>query len=130
VLLGLRNGKILGFDKSGNSVLVINHNSCISSLDFIDHETFVSGSWDGKGIVWSVSTLKPVCEFKEGKHAVCVHFNRINHYITSGSQDKALSLWDRVTAMKIKRVENAHNDIIREIADIDNSGMIITCSND
>lgn len=32
--------------------------------------------------------------------------------------------------MKIKRVENAHNDIIREIADIDGSGMIVTCSND
>lgn len=32
--------------------------------------------------------------------------------------------------MKIKRVENAHNDIVREIADIDGSGMIISCSND
>jgi WD40 repeat protein len=27
-------------------------------------------------------------------------------------------------------VESAHDDIIREIADVENSGMIITCSND
>ena len=128
--MGCRNGKIYGYDKSGNRLLEISHNSTISSLDFIDSETFVSGSWDGKCIVWSISTLKPVCEYKEGKHATCVYFNKINHYITSGSQDKALNLWDRVTGMKIKRVENAHNDIIREIADIDGSGMIVTCSND
>jgi phospholipase A-2-activating protein len=130
VALGCRNGEIHVYDNEGNELLSLNHNSTISSLDFIDAETLVTGSWDGKAIVWSLSTQKPICEYKEGKHAVTVFYNKVNNYITSGSQDKALNIWDRFTGMKIKRVENAHNDIIREIADVDGSGMIITCSND
>ena len=113
MVLGLRNGFIHAFDRNGHELFMINHDSAISSLDFIGDEAFVSGSWDGKGIVWSIDTQQKICEFKEGKHAVAVFYNKINNYITSGSQDKSLNLWDRYTGMKIKRVENAHNDIIR-----------------
>lgn len=48
----------------------------------------------------------------------------------SGSQDKALNVWDWKTGYKIKRIENAHSDIVREISEIEGSGMIVTCSND
>ena len=59
-----------------------------------------------------------------------VFYNSINGYVVSGSQDKALNLWDWKNGNKIKRVENAHNDIVREISDVEGSGMLITCSND
>lgn len=59
-----------------------------------------------------------------------VYYNQTTDQVISGSQDKALNLWDWRTGKKIKRVEAAHDDIIREIADIEGSGMIITCSND
>lgn len=130
VALGCRNGDIFCFDREGNPSLKLSHNSTISSIDFIDGEHIVTGSWDGKAIVWSLTEQKPICEFKEHKHAVTVFYNRTNNYVTSGSQDKALNIWDWHTGMKIKRTENAHNDIIREISDIEGSGMIVTCSND
>ena len=117
-------------DRNGDTLFSINHNSTISSLDFVGDDAFVSGSWDGKATVWSFDTQKMICEYKEGKHAVCVFYNKVNNYITSGSQDKSLNIWDRNTGMKFKRVENAHNDIVREIVEIDGSGMIATCSND
>lgn len=50
--------------------------------------------------------------------------------MVSGSQDKALNVWDWKTGYKIKRIENAHSDIVREISEIEGSGMIVTCSND
>jgi WD40 repeat protein len=59
-----------------------------------------------------------------------VHYNPANDFVVSGSQDKALNLWNWHNGNKIKRIENAHKDIIREIADVDGTGMIITCSND
>ena len=92
------------FDKTGNNLFKIKHDSTISSIDFIDADCFVSGSWDGKAKVWSFDTQQPICEFKEGKHAVCVYYNKMNNYVTSGSQDKALNIWDRSNGMKIKRV--------------------------
>ena len=130
IILGCRNGEIHAYDKQGGSLFTIYHTSPISSLDFIDSDSLVSGSWDGKAIVWSISSQQQISEFSEGKHAVCVYYNRLNQYVTSGSQDKALNIWDKDTGMKMKRVENAHNEIIREIGDVDGSGMIITCSND
>ncbi len=130
VVIGCRNGDIFSFDREGNPVFKLSHTSTISSLDFIDSDHIVSGSWDGKAVVWSLSQQKQVCEFKEHKHAVCVFYNATNNYVVSGSQDKALNLWDWHTGMKIKRTENAHSDIIREISDIEGSGLIITCSND
>jgi len=37
---------------------MVEHDSNISSLDFIDADHFVSGSWDGKATVWSISQRK------------------------------------------------------------------------
>lgn len=103
-LLGCRNGKIYCFDQEGNPSLEITHDNTISSLDFIDDEHFVSGSWDGKAIVWSFSTLKQVSEYNQHKYAVSVFYNKTNNYVVSGSQDKALNLWDWRTGQKIKRL--------------------------
>lgn len=130
VLLGCRNGKIYAFDQVGNPTLELTHETTISSIDFIDQDHFVTGSWDGKAIVWNIKTQKKVSEYAEHKYAVSVFYNQTTGHVISGSQDKALNVWDWKTGSKIRRVDNAHGDIIREIADVDGSGMIITCSND
>lgn len=80
------------------------HTSPVCSLDFIDGDRVVSGSWDGKAIVWSLSQQKQVAEYSEHKHAVCVFFSRGNNWVVSGSQDKALNIWDYKTGTKIKRL--------------------------
>lgn len=128
--MGCKNGDIFVFDRQGNPITKFTHNSPVCSLDFIDSDRIVSGSWDGKAIVWSLNAQKPIAEYVQHKYAVCVYYSKSSDCVVSGSQDKALNLWDYKTAAKLKRVENAHNDIIREIGDIEGSGMIITCSND
>jgi hypothetical protein len=45
-----------------------------------------------------------VSEFAEHKHAVAVFFNSATNQVVSGSQDKALNLWDWQTGKKILRV--------------------------
>ena len=61
IAIGCRGGDIFLFDKEGNPALQLNHNSPISSIDFIDDDHIVTGSWDAKAIVWSISQQKPTC---------------------------------------------------------------------
>lgn len=130
VVVGCRNGKMFAFDRAGNPSLELAHNSTVCSIDFINSNHIVTGSWDGKAIVWNLTTHKAISEYADHKHAVTVFYNKTSDNVVSGSQDKALNLWDWKNGSKIRRVEAAHDDIIREIADIEGSGMIITCSND
>lgn len=89
----------------------------------------MTGSWDGKAIVWEISTHKAITEFTNHKHAVSVHYNSLTQTVISGSQDKALNSWNWKNGTPVKRVESAHNDIIREISAVEEVGFI-TCSND
>lgn len=104
MLVGCADGKIYAFDSQGNPLAAFEHDKEISSIDFIDREHFVSGSWDGKAIVWSIPKHKKITEFAEHKYAVSVFYNATNDSIVSGSQDKALNLWNWRTGQKIKRV--------------------------
>lgn len=89
----------------------------------------MTGSWDGKGIVWNCNEQKKVSEFANHKYAVSVFYNKLNDSIISGSQDKALTSWSWRDGKQIKRVEGAHGDIIREITQVPEVGFL-TCSND
>lgn len=103
-VLGCRNGKIYGIDREGNPCFEISHDSPISSIDFIDSQHIITGSWDGKAIVWSLTSRAKVSEYTEHKHAVAVFFNPTTNQIVSGSQDKALNLWEWQTGNKVLRV--------------------------
>ena len=92
-----------GFDYSGNPLAVFEHDSPISSIDFINSDHFVSGSWDGKGIVWSISTHKKVTEYTNHKHAVAVFYCELDDVVISGSQDKALASWSWKDGKQKKR---------------------------
>jgi phospholipase A-2-activating protein len=113
VVVGCRNGKIFAFDRTGNPSLELSHSSAISSIDFINGSHIVTGSWDDKAIVWNLTAQKAISEYSQHKHAVTVYYNQTTDQVISGSQDKALNLWDWRTGKKIKRVEAAHDDIIR-----------------
>lgn len=56
-------------------------------------------------------------------------YNKSNDQVISGSQDKALNAWNWRTGKVIRRKQNVHGDIIREISLVDEIGFI-TCSND
>lgn len=40
--------------------MLIEHNSPISSIDFINSEHFVTGSWDGKATVWHLASRNKI----------------------------------------------------------------------
>ena len=96
-----------------NPLFEIDNGSQVSSIDFIDKDHFVTGSWDGCATVWKLSTKSKVSQYKQHKYAVSVYYNSMNDTIISGSQDKALNMWQWQDGKKLKRHENAHNDIIR-----------------
>ena len=62
-LVGCVDGNIYGIDQSCNPIFLIEHKSSVSSIDFINSETIVTGSWDGKAIVWSLKSKKIICEY-------------------------------------------------------------------
>ncbi len=128
-MVGCADGKIYGLDRGGHPIILFEHNSAISSIDFINFEHFVSGSWDGKAIVWHLASRNKIAEYTNHKHAVTVFYNELTDQVVSGSQDKALASWSWKDGKQAKRKEGAHGDIIREISKIPEVGFI-TCSND
>lgn len=111
-LVGCKDSKIFVLDHQGNPVKVLEgHTGPVSSLSFINADQFVSGSWDGTAIVWSISQGQKLLTFSGHQHAVAVL--AVNNFVITGSQDKALNLWDLTTGKLVKKSANAHDDIIR-----------------
>ena len=59
-MAGCADGKVYGLDRAGNPIILFEHDSAISSIDFINSEHFVTGSWDGKAIVWHIASRKKI----------------------------------------------------------------------
>jgi WD40 repeat protein len=62
-IAGFFDGQIVAYDLHCNPIWMIEHDSNISSIDFINNDNFVTGSWDGKAIVWNITTKKKVSEY-------------------------------------------------------------------
>lgn len=45
-----------------------------------------------------------MAEYKDGKYAVTVFYNKTSGYVISGSQDKALNAWEWKTGARVKRI--------------------------
>lgn len=111
-LVGCKDSKIYVLDHQGNPTKALEgHTGPVNSLSFINADQFVSGSWDGTAIIWSISQGQKLITLSGHQHAVAVQV--INNYVVTGSQDKCLNLWELATGKQIKRVPNAHDDIIR-----------------
>ena len=129
VLVGCADGKIYGFDRNSTPIAQYENGSPVSSIDFINNQYFVAGSWDGKATVWNYVARKKTAEYANHKYAVSVFYNPLTDLIVSGSQDKALTSWNWRDGKEVKRIQGAHNDIVREISYVEDIGFI-TSSND
>jgi len=115
-------GEYLG-ENNGHSATInsISQNKC-------DTNKFISGSWDTTAIIWDVTKQIGICKLEGHAYAVTVLALPNGNYVT-GSQDKALNFWDK-NGTKIKTIENAHSDIIRDIIISPKGDTIFTTSND
>lgn len=125
---GSKDAKIIFMDNEGNPLgEFIGHTGTVSDISQSDKDTFISGSWDTTAKIWDINTQKCLFTLKDHSYAVSTLALQNKRYIT-GSQDKKLKFWDGEKL--IKTIENAHDDIIRDIK-ISNDGMTFyTCSND
>lgn len=79
----------------------------------MDDNTLVSGSWDGTARVWDIREGKEVLKLEGHSHAVSVLGVVQLDLIVTGSQDKCLNFWRLSTGELIRKIKDAHNDIIR-----------------
>ena len=120
--------KIFLMDLEGNPLKEFSgHQSTVNSVSQYDHKTFISGSWDGTARLWDIESGACLSILPNHFNAVTVCAFPNNLYIT-GSQDKRLRFW--IKDHNSKNVDNAHDDIIRDISPNDDYSKFYTCSND
>jgi phospholipase A-2-activating protein len=127
-LTGSKDSKIILVDNEGNPLNeFIGHSQTVNSISQYDPDTFISGSWDTTARVWDINTGKVKYMMKDHAYAVCCLALPNERFIT-GSQDKKLRFWDKDKL--INTIDNAHDDIIRDIILDSDQSSIYTCSND
>lgn len=127
-LTASKDRKIIQIDLIGNPVReYLGHEGAVNSLSQYDSKSFISGSWDGTAKIWSLETGLCTGTLKDHSHAVAVCALQNNIYVT-GSQDKRLRFWIR--DHNTKNIDNAHEDIIRDISPHSEGLGLYTCSND
>ncbi|KAL6935278.1 hypothetical protein ACO0R3_000320 [Hanseniaspora guilliermondii] len=140
IYVGSSDGTIKGFQAfDGNNdepcIVLTNHTQNVCSLsltsDFGDgtKKYMVSSSWDGTAIVWENNT--PKFHLKDpnsnGLPFWDIKVINKNTFITCGA-DKSVIVWrnDKI----LKKVENAHKDVVRGIDVNLDTNEFVTCSND
>jgi len=119
--------KIIKMDKCFNPVAeFLGHEMVVSSVEVIDNETIISGSWDATAKIWDSKTQKELFKLEGHAHAVKV-MPLDNGTIVTGSQDGKIRLWSK-TGSFIKEWD-AHSDIIRDFTLVKEIGFA-SCSND
>ncbi|EAR99792.1 phospholipase a2 activating protein, putative (macronuclear) [Tetrahymena thermophila SB210] len=128
--VGSKDTHIYVLDITGSpSTTLSGHTGPVCSFSQIDNDTLVSGSWDGTARIWDLREGKEVRKFEGHSHAVTVLGVMHLDLLVTGSQDKNLNFFRISTGEKIRTVKEAHTDIIRQIAFIEDVGFL-SASND
>lgn len=128
--VGSKDTHIYVLDSTGSPMMTLSgHTGPVCSFSQIDNDTLVSGSWDGTARIWDLREGKEIRKFEGHSHAVTVLGVMHLDLLVTGSQDKNLNFFRISTGERIKQVREAHTDIIRQIAFIEDIGFL-SASND
>lgn len=126
-IVGCKNSIIYKLDLDGNPILLLEgHSGPVNSLSESDTGKLISGSWDGRAIVWDINDGKQLFCLDGHTYAVAVLALPEDIFVTS-SQDKNIHIFQGMK--KQKTIKNAHNDIVRELVALGDVGFL-SCSND
>ena len=126
-IVGCKDKHIYVLDIQGNPLQQLEgHQGPVNSLSESPSGKLISGGWDGNAVVWDLSTGTELFKLEGHSHAVTVL--ALGHEIfVTGSQDKNIYIWEG--NKKVKTLSNAHQDIIRDLAQVGEIGFL-SCSND
>ena len=132
-IIGCKDNKIYLLDIEANPIGVLEgHTLAISSLclDYIapDKLVLASGSWDATARIWDIESRNSLYTLEGHSHAVAVLIYK--QVGITGSQDGKLHFWNMETGKKIRTLEKAHTDIIRELTKVEAVEGFLSCSND
>lgn len=120
--------RIIMMDNDGNPLKEFaGHTGAVNSLSQYKNNIFISGSWDGTARIWDIEKNDCLFTLKDHSYAVSVCAFPDDLFITA-SQDKRIRFWRNDS--NIKNVDNAHEDIIRDITPNSDYSLFYTCSND
>ncbi|EGR28845.1 phospholipase a2 activating, putative [Ichthyophthirius multifiliis] len=129
-IIGSKDKNIYILDLSGNPIQVLNgHEGPVNSLCQYNDNTLISGSWDASSRIWNFQEGKEIKKLEGHSYAVCVLGINSQDLIITGSQDGIMHFWQFSSFKEIRKIK-AHKDIIREIQYIEESGLLLSCSND
>jgi WD40 repeat protein/Leucine-rich repeat (LRR) protein len=76
----------------------------------------VTGSWDGKAIVWETASGKIINTFQDRpKWLQCVAISYYGKYVLTGSNDQTATLWDAPSGKKLQTFEG-HTGAVESVA--------------
>ena len=132
-IIGSKDNKIYLLDVDANPHGILEgHTAAINSLslDYItpNRPILVSGSWDTTAKVWDIEKGSLLFTLEGHSYAVAVLAYKM--LIITGSQDGKLHFWSMDTGKKIRTLEKAHTDIIRELTKVESIVGFLSCSND
>ena len=118
IAIGLENGKIILWDvlEAKQITLLDEHTGPVNSLAITNDGNLISGSGDGRVLIWNMETGRPQAVFHEYlQQSVTVVTPPLNGYVASGTDDGHIIVWDLETGQVMPTLKG-HTDFVTTIA--------------